>query len=244
MKKRYESDLYEPVEQYFMHLGYEVHAEVNDCDVVATKDDELIIIELKQTINMALLIQATKRQRLTHDVYIAIPKPTYSLRSRRFRDLSHLLRRLEIGLLFVSFKKDLGSIEVIHEPKVFSRARSMSQSSRRREQVWKEVNGRSQNNNVGGSHQVKIHTAYKENVIYIACCLAHFGPCSPKKLREIGTGNKTASILQKNYDGWFKRIKHGVYGLTDLGRKQYRENESISETYCHMLRKKHPLPRE
>jgi len=77
--KRYEVDLYEPIQQYFFKQGYIVHAEVNDCDIVAIKEEELIIIELKTSLTIDLLIQATKRQRLTKNVYIAIPKPTYSL---------------------------------------------------------------------------------------------------------------------------------------------------------------------
>src|SRR5690625_2506720 len=94
-EKIYETDLYKPVQHYFHSLGYRVQAEVNDCDVVAVKDDSLIIIELKLNLNITLLMQATKRQKFTSEVYIAIPKPKSSLRRRRWRDLVHLVRRLE-----------------------------------------------------------------------------------------------------------------------------------------------------
>src|SRR5690625_667670 len=97
-KKLYEADLYEPVQHYFQSLGYRVQAEVNDCDVVALKDDSLIIIELKLNLNITLLMQAANRQKLTPDVYIAIPRPKSSLRRRRWRDLVHLIRRVEFGL--------------------------------------------------------------------------------------------------------------------------------------------------
>lgn len=83
--KRYEVDLYQPVKDYFVKEGYEVYGEVNHCDVAAVKESELVIIELKLSLTIDLLIQATKRQRLTNQVYVAIPKPKYSLRSKNGR---------------------------------------------------------------------------------------------------------------------------------------------------------------
>src|SRR5699024_3184699 len=65
--KQAEIDLYMPVQAYFEKLGYTVQAEVNDCDVVAYKDDSLIIIELKLNLNITLLMQAAKRQKITND---------------------------------------------------------------------------------------------------------------------------------------------------------------------------------
>lgn len=244
MSKRYEVDLYHPVEVYFTELGYDVKAEVNDCDVVAMKNDQLVIIELKKTVNVTLLIQATKRQRMTNQVYIAIPKPTYSLKSRKWQDICHLLRRLELGLLVVSIKGKSGFVENIHEPKSFSRKKSMSQSKNKKEKLIREVTGRSENYNIGGSNKVKIHTAYKEDAIHIATCLDYFGTLSPKKLRELGTGDKTASILQKNYYSWFKRVSRGIYQLTDLGYSEYQQNPEISERYKQSLIKRHPLQQE
>ena len=54
-------------------------------------------------------------------------------------------------------------------------------------------------------------TAYKESCIHIACCLSQFGPLSPKSLRQLGTGQKTQSILSKDYYDWFDRIERGTY---------------------------------
>jgi len=50
--KLYEVDLYKPVKDYFTSEGYDVYGEVNDCDVVAVKEDELIIVELKLRLNL------------------------------------------------------------------------------------------------------------------------------------------------------------------------------------------------
>lgn len=230
-KKLYEVDLYEPIKAYFTELDYLVHGEVKDCDVVAVKGEELVIIELKLSLQMDLLIQATKRQRLTKDVYLAIPEPNYNIRSRKANDLRHVLRRLELGLITVSFEKSIPEIDVIMEPATFNRKKSMSQSNKRKNQVLKEVAGRTQDYNVGGSYQTKLMTAYKENCIYIACCLRKFGPLSAKVLREIGTGDKTYNILYKNYYKWFKRVDKGIYGLAEKGAEAFAENEQIIEHY-------------
>ena len=71
-----ETDLYAPVRDWLVAQGYTVRAEVKDCDITATKDGDLIVVELKRSFNVDLLIQATKRQRLTDSVYVAIPRPT------------------------------------------------------------------------------------------------------------------------------------------------------------------------
>lgn len=235
-KKLYEIDLYEPVKQYFIDQGYVVHGEVKDCDVVAVKEEELVIIELKLSLQVELLIQATKRQRLTKAVYMAIPEPSYNIRSRKGTDLRHLIRRLELGLIVISFKKSVPEIDVVVEPSVFNRVQSMSRSKRRRTQVLKEVAGRSTDLNVGGSYRTKLMTAYKENSIHIACCFRKFGPLSAKELREIGTGDKTYTIVYKNYYGWFERVDKGVYGLTDKGSEAFEENEIIVDYYEDLIK--------
>src|SRR5690625_4361698 len=167
-EKIHETDLYEPIQNYFYSLGYEVQAEVNDCDVVAFKDDSLIIIELKLNLNITLLMQAANRQKLTPDVYIAIPRPKISLRRRRWRELVHLIRRLELGLILVSFEGRKPSIDVVHEPGSFDRKRSMRQSKKGRDKLMKEMLSRRSNHNIGGSNNVTTMTAYKEISIQIA----------------------------------------------------------------------------
>jgi len=222
-KKLQEMDLYKPIQTFFVKEGYEVYGEVKDCDMVAVKDEELVVIELKLTLSVDLLIQAAKRQRITDQVYIAIPKPKHRLNSRRWADKCRLIRRLELGLILVSNPSTRAKAEIVFHPSTFDRRKSMAQSKLKRESVWKEINGRSADYNVGGTTRTKIMTAYKENCIQIACCLDHFGPLSPKKLIQLGTGDKTSSILAKNYYGWFDRIKRGTYVLTDKGREEIKE---------------------
>src|SRR5690554_4726501 len=95
-RKILEKELYKPVHDYFEKFGYDVHGEVKDCDITASKGDELIIIELKRNLNLELLIQAVKRQRITENVYIAILEPK-SLFTKKWKDLCFIVRRLEVG---------------------------------------------------------------------------------------------------------------------------------------------------
>lgn len=231
MKKIYEADLFKPVQHYFQSLGYEVQAEVEDCDVVAFNETSLIIIELKLNLNITLLMQAAKRQRLTQEVYIAIQRPKQSLRRRRWRDLLHLIRRLELGLILISFDDEKPKLEVVHEPGPFNRKRSMQQSRKKRDRLIEEASSRRSNSNIGGSHQTTTMTAYKETCIQIAFYLDYLGAMSSKELQKLGTGHRTYRILYNNYNQWFKRVARGTYGLTQLGIKEYKKYPEIIELY-------------
>ncbi|KLT16024.1 DUF2161 domain-containing phosphodiesterase [Neobacillus vireti] len=231
MKKLLEVDLYKPIQSYFLGEEYEVYGEVKDCDIAAVKGDELVIIELKLTLSVDLLIQAAKRQRLTDQVYIAIPKPKYRLNSRRWADKCHLVRRLELGLIVVSYSGKYAKAEIIFHPTPFNRRKSIGQSKQKRAAIMKEINGRSADFNVGGSNQTKIMTAYKENSIQIACYLQKSGPLSPKELIQMGTGEKTSTIITKNYYGWFKRIKRGTYVISKKGVQEIKEYPDLMRYY-------------
>ncbi|WP_289140982.1 DUF2161 domain-containing phosphodiesterase [uncultured Brevibacillus sp.] len=234
-EKRYEVDLYKPIRNYFVKQGYEVFGEVKHCDVAAIKEEELVIVECKLNLSVELLIQATKRQRLTDQVYVAIPKPKYSLFSKKWQDITHMIRRLELGLILVSFSKNGATMEVKIPPGPFDRQKSMRQNQRIRSRVIAEIKGRYGDYNVGGSHQTKIMTAYKQSCIQIASLLQQHGPQSPKSLRQMGTGDKTLSILAKNYYGWFEKVKRGVYAVTDAGKN---EINAYPELVAHYVQSK------
>jgi hypothetical protein len=227
----YEIDLYEPIKKYYVKQGYEVYGEVNDCDITAVKGDELIIIELKLHLNVELLVQATKRQRLTDQVYVAIPKPKYNLFSKKWRDICHLIKRLELGLIVVSIDKARPAMDIMIQPAPFSRVKSMQRYKRSRERIIREINGRSGDYNVGGASKTKIMTAYKESCIHIACYLDHLGPLTPKMLRGMGTGEKTSSILSKNYYDWFYRVKQGTYSISEKGKAALDEYPDLVDYY-------------
>ncbi|WP_241964579.1 DUF2161 domain-containing phosphodiesterase [Paraliobacillus zengyii] len=226
-----ESDLYKPIQSHFVREGYQVYGEVKDCDIAVIKDDELIIIELKLNLTVELLIQAAKRQRLSEFVYIAIPKPKYNRRSKRWTDICHLVRRLDLGLILVTFSGNTKKTEIIFHPTPFNRKKLIGKNKRKRQEVLKEINGRSADFNIGGSNRTQIMTAYRENCIQIACYLEYAGSLSPKALIEMGAGKKTPSILTKNYYGWFERVKRGIYALSEKGHKEMKQYPEVCKFY-------------
>lgn len=229
-QKRLEVDMYQPVKVLLTDQGYTVYGEVKHCDVVALKGDELLIVELKQSLNMDLLLQAAKRLRLTSQVYVAILKPKLSYRSSKWRDICHLLRRLELGMIIIDFDKTDVKTEILFHPKPFDRDKSQQRSKKKRDGMLAEIKGRTGDFNVGGSRQTKIMSAYKESCIQIACILLRKGPLTAKVLRDMGTGDKTSAILINNYYGWFDRIQRGVYMLNETGKKELQAfSEHISQ---------------
>lgn len=231
-EKILEEDLCKPVSDYFTKEGYTVRSEVNFCDITAIKEDMLIIIELKKNLSVELLSQAVKRQKAADLVYIAVPKPKRMVGTSKWRDICHLLRRLEIGLILVSFKGDKRFIEIAITPIPFDREKSRAMNKRKRENIIKEAQGRYGDLNVGGSKGKKLVTSYRESAIFIACALEKLGPLSPKKLREFGTDEKkTLPILSENHYGWFEKMARGIYGITEDGRKALEEYKELADYY-------------
>lgn len=223
-KPRAETDLYQPVCNYLVQQGYTVRSEVENCDIAAAKDGELIAVELKLSFSTALLIQATRRQRAADSVYIAIPRPKLS---RRWHDIKHLLRRLELGLIFVRFSRRKAMVEVVFHPLPFQRKRRR----RAKQAILTEMAERSGDYNQGGSTRRKLVTAYREKAIHIACCLAACGPLSPKGLRARGTVANTQSILYNDFYGWFERLAPGLYSLRSRGRAALDDCPELAARY-------------
>lgn len=236
IRKFSETDLWKPVRDFFVDKGYTVRSEVKDCDIVAIKDEELIIIELKKNLSVELLSQAVKRQKSADLVYIAVPKPKKLIGNSKWKDICHLIRRLELGLILVSFKGNSGIIEIPINPTPFDRGKSINMGKRKRENIIKEAKGRYEDFNIGGSKGKKLVTAYRENALFIACCLERFGELSPKKLRELGADErKTTSILRENHYEWFSNVKRGVYIISDKGREALKEYKELSDYYYEKL---------
>lgn len=210
-----ETDLYGPVRDYLVKLGYTVHSEVKHCDITAVKGEELLVVELKTSFNLKLLVQAVKRQRAADSVYVAIPKPKGGKRTAAWRDMCLLLRRLEAGLIVVNLENGETGLEIVFHPNTFDRLKSMQKGKKIRRNIIKEAEARYGDFNKGGSTRQKLVTVYRENAIHIACCFVKFGRLSPAQLKRIGTGPKTASILSKNFYGWFEKVDRGVYDLHD-----------------------------
>lgn len=207
-----EVDIAKPVEKFLLELGYLVRSEVKSCDITATKEDELLVVECKTSISLKLIYQAIDRQEFSDSVYIAIPqKPGKKIPNRKH--LLRLLKRLELGLIIVHILKTKTRVEVIIDPKVYRRSKKL----KKRSSILEEIKSRSENYNVGGS-KGKIMTAYKESAINIARMLKDKGPMTAKELKEQGTADKTYSILYKNFYGWFvKDQRRGAYSISVKG---------------------------
>lgn len=231
-----EEDLCKPIQDLLINNGYKVRCEANFCDISATKDNALLVVELKKNLSVRLLAQAAKRQKIADLVYIAIPKPKKMIGSANWKDICHLLRRLELGLILVSFKEENAFVEVPIEPMPFDRERSMQRNKKQRNKLITEINGRQKDLNIGGSRGKKLMTAYRESSLFIACCLEKCGPLSPKQLRELGTDSKkTLSILNKNFYSWFEKVDRGLYQISEEGRKSIETYKELSEYYFKKL---------
>jgi hypothetical protein len=213
-----ETDLYPPVRDYLVAQGFTVQGEVAGCDLTAVQaqdpsDQGLVVVELKRHLSVDLLAQAVQRQALTDSVYVAVPKPSGSLRRGRWKAIMGLLRRLELGLILVNV--ETGAVEVACHPLPHQRRRSPT----RRRAVIREMRGRSGDHNRGGSRGRKLVTAYRERALEVALRLEEQGECTPRRLRELGCCPKTQRILYDNHYGWFERLGPGLYRLSESGRQ-------------------------
>ena len=224
MKVLREVELHPPIVDFLRSLGYEVRSEVKDCDVVGLRPDgsgseEIVVVELKRGLTIDLLIQGVKRQRNAELVYLAIPRPERFWFTRKWRDILHLLRRLELGLVLVNPMASAGQhVEVVLDPLPLDRARSQAQHASKRTGLLKEFKARSADLNIGGSTGVPLMTGYRERALAIAIQLESTGPLSPARLRSDAKDSKTALILRDNHYGWFERVERGIYDLSESGR--------------------------
>lgn len=218
-----ETDLYEPIRAFLEEEGYQVQAEVKDCDIAAVKDGQLVIVELKKAFNLKLVYQGMERQSLTEQVFVAIPRPKKGQREKAWKDMLKLLKRLELGLLTVALDSPLHTVDVVLEP-----SDSIAWKNRKkREKVQAELEQRQVDGNVGGMTRRKIMTAFREKSIRLACMLEREGMISTASLRERGLEDYIG-IFVKNYDKWFKRVEKGVYALSEKGREAL-ENEDYAK---------------
>lgn len=214
-----EADLYPLVEEHFTNLGYEVKGEVLECDLVAVRDNSIIIVELKKTFNVKLLYQAVRRLNITPDVYVAVFKPSTKQKRSHWQMMRSLSRRLHLGLIVADSK----GINILVEPYQFKH----TIIKKKRDALLTEFNGRKVGVNIGGVTGQKIQTAYLENAIHISVLLKKKKALSASELQKLGTGDKTYSILYNNHYGWFEKKEKGIYSLKKGKvreiKKEYKE---------------------
>jgi len=217
-----ETDLYAPVKAFFEAQGYEVKAEVTDCDLVAIRDtDPPVIVELKLSLSLELLMQGIERQKITDAVYVAVPAGRGKAWASRSKNAVKICGRLGLGLISVRFNAGQGTVIVHSDPG----AHKIHKLAKRKSALLLEFQRRVGDPNTGGQSRRAIITAYRQDALRIAVALKA-GPCTPSALAKSLEIPKAASVLQKNYYGWFLRVERGVYaigpeGLTAL--KTYHE---------------------
>ena len=210
-----EVDLYGPIKQFLESQGYAVKGEIRACDIVAVRGDEgPVVVELKERLNLALLLQAVDRLRVSDAVYVAFrigKGHSASWRSRR-KQVTSLLRRLGLGLLTVSAS---GSVVAVLDPAPY-RPRL---GTGRRTRLLREFAERVGDPETGGSTSRQRLTAYRQDAVRCARELTNERVLKVSVIRERAEVSRAGPILRDNHYGWFERVKTGHYELSPSGRR-------------------------
>ena len=213
-----EQDMYQPIKKFFASLGYDVKAEVKNCDIALLKSERLIVIEMKKSFNITLLYQAIDRQRLADEVYMAIPRPKPKRASRaELSKMLHIVKALGLGLITVAMDSPVKSVQILAYPE--QEATLPRKSLVRRKSVIKEAGMRTLDLNFGGSNKEKLVTAFRERALQLAVAISMHGPLKAAQLvKDFGCDKNSNGIMYRNYYGWFERMSGGVYGLSGEGQ--------------------------
>ncbi len=208
-----ETDLYPPIKAFLEGQGYDVKAEIGACDVVACRGAEPpVIVELKTRFTLDLVLQATDRQRLSDQVYVAVPlgPPGAAMRGRRAARLKRLCRQLGLGLIVV----DGTAVEVRCDPAPYR----PKPQPKRRHRLLREHAERVGDPNVGGTSRRTIMTVYRQQAIQCLHYVAATPGAAPRAVRDATGVARAATILQHNHYGWFERRARASYILSPKGQ--------------------------
>ncbi len=211
-----EVELYGPIKRFLEQQGYAVKGEIGACDIVAVRGDEPpVVVELKEQLNLALVLQAVDRLTISDTVYLAFRIGTNHSAAWRSRgkQVKSLLRRLGLGLLTVSAR---GGVTPVLDPAPY---RPRPDASRRK-RLLKEFAERIGDPEAGGSTSRQRLTAYRQDAIRCASQLANGGVQKLSLLRERAGVTRAGAIVRDNHYGWFDRVKPGHYDLTPKGRHE------------------------
>ena len=202
-----EADLYAPLKAYLEAQGYEVKAEIGDCDIMARRaGDPPLIVEMKLTFSLQLVMQGVVRQGLFDHVYLAVPvSKGWKL---RYRDIIALCRRLSLGLLAVGPH----GIEAHLDPGPYAPRLKSKPAAR----LLREFDRRVGDPNEGGITGVKKVTAYRQDAIRCALHL-QAGPCKASVVAKATGVARAATLMRHDHYGWFERVSLGIYQLTPKG---------------------------
>ena len=224
-----ESELYWPVKALLETLGYEVKAEVNNCDVVAVRDDApTVVVELKVSFSLELVLQGIDRLKISDSVYLAVPAPDTANKRRnwrsRRRSLIKLCRMLGLGLILVApGLTKTGQAEIVLDPAPYAPRKNKRQLAR----LKHEFETRAGDPNTGGVTRTKIVTAYRQDALRCARILDEQGEMKASDVKAQTGVDRAANILLKNHYFWFERVARGIYRLTDRGREDLKSYADI-----------------
>ncbi len=205
-----ESDLYAPLKAYLEAQGYEVKAEIGDCDLMARRGDEpAVVVELKLTFSLALVMQGVARQSMFDHVYLAVPVSGARGWKLRYKDIIALCRRLGLGLLAV--KGD--TVEAHLDPGPYAPRKN----ARRAGRLLREFERRVGDPNLGGITGVKKVTSYRQDALRCAAHLHGQGPSKASLVARATSVARAAPLMRADHYGWFERIDRGIYALTPKG---------------------------
>ena len=214
-----ETDLYQPIKKHLQQLGFEVKGEIKKCDIVAKKGEQVIIIELKLSLNITLLLQAVDRFSVADVVYIAIPKQC-TLYKKQNKQVKKLIKRLGIGLILVDVQKTAQYVEVVFDPQDYTPRKN----KRKQGALLKEFNQRIGDTQKGGSTNAKAGlTAYRQRCIRVAEYLTKQPTAKGAEINKAIGEPQATQFLYSNYYGWFDKVDRGVYALSDKGKKELVE---------------------
>lgn len=231
-----ETDLYLPVKAYLEHLGCTVKSEIKGCDIVAVSNNSdsrtyPIIVELKLSFTLELIHQGINRQKLSDEVYVAVPEPDTAIKRRNWRSKLKsnltLCRLLGLGLMTVNMDtQSYEGVKVLIDPAPYAPRKN----KKRQQSLQKEFNQRVGDPNSAGMSKQTIMTAYRQRVLLCASYLSKEQGMSIKALKLACEIKDCAQILQKNYYKWFERVKRGEYCLTGAGQIAVNEHKELITT--------------
>jgi len=215
-QKLQETDLYLPIKNHLEKLGFEVKGEIKNCDIVAKKGDDIVIVELKLALNITLLMQAVDRFTLADNVYIAIPKQSPMFKNKT-KQVKKLVARLGIGLIVVDIQKSQQYVEVINDPQDYTPRKN----KRKQAVLLKEFTLRQGDTQKGGSTRSKAGlTAYRQRSIRIAEYLMLHSTAKGAEVNIAIDEPQATLFLRNNYYGWFNKVNRGVYEISEKGKQE------------------------
>ncbi len=219
-----EAELYGPIKLFLEAQGYVVKGEIGPCDVLAVRDEgSPVVVELKERLNLAVILQAVDRLAFSDTVYVAFrigKGHSASWRTRR-KHVMNLLRRLGLGLLTVSTR---GKVIPVLDPAPY---RPKTQAVRR-ERLLREFAERIGDPEDGGSSSRQRLTAYRQDALRCAGQLSDYGILKVSVLSRKTGVTRAGQILRDNHYGWFDRVRTGHYELSPKGQRELpRWSESL-----------------